>query len=88
MTEPKTYLEICNIIAEHWNKTKACKRPITGMDVWGLTAKGKEFSGFPALYLGELYYACERDDLIGLLLTDQFFAKVFLENFVEASPNE
>ena len=75
-----TYEEACRFIADEWNKTNT-GRKASWEDIWNI----KEFKIFPALYINELYEK-SKIDLMGLLLTDQFYAKVFLREFVDELP--
>jgi hypothetical protein len=75
-----TYQEACQFIADEWNKTKASDagRKASWKDIWNI----KEFKTFPALYIRELYEK-SKIDLMGLLLTNPFYSKIFLREFID-----
>jgi hypothetical protein len=75
-TEEKiTYRQMCDKIAEEWNKEGKPEDVITGKAIWDLPAVGQ----FPAIHIPYMYDAAKRGNLIGLLLCEEQYAKMFYQ---------
>lgn len=66
-----TYLDMCQVITNDWNKEG--KTQITAQDLWEEVCSTR----FPSLYCLQMYNAAETGNLIGLLLSDNTCAKIF-----------
>jgi len=67
-----TYGEMCDFIAECWNKSKSNVK-LTGTDIWNFHL----VTQFPALYVPMMYDAA-KIDLVGFLLSNNTCAKMFM----------
>jgi len=72
MSDEITYGEMSQVIADDWNKEG--KEQITAEEVWDGLGK----TAFPALFGCMMYDAAKTGNLVGLLLTDNTCAKIFL----------
>ena len=78
--EPITFQQMCEVIAEDWNREQedlkegVTPHPFTWKEIWDFDLVEK----FPALYIPQLYNAAKTQNLIGLLLTDNTCAGIFI----------
>ena len=75
-----TYIEMCQVIADDWNREQDLKGVnqiyLTAEDIWGFDLVSK----FPALYIPMMYDAAKEEQLIGLLLSDNTCAGMFMRH--------
>lgn len=69
---------MCEVIAEDWNKEG--KEQITWQQIWDACS----VKMFPAIYVPMMYDAAKTGNLIGLLLTDNTCARIFLKEIIHA----
>ena len=74
MSEKITYGEMCEVIAADWNKDEGTYVKLTREQIWAFPL----IKEFPALYVPMLYDAAKTGNLVGLLLTDNTCAKIFM----------
>lgn len=87
MSEQITYGQMCDVVAEDWNReqtevTEERKLDLTGKDIWEFDL----IKEFPALYLPQLYDAAKTGNLLGLLLTDNTCAGMFMRYLSKRGP--
>jgi hypothetical protein len=72
MTTDMTYNDACQVIADTWNETDS-ETKFTGKEIFELHPDGELF------WLSYLYEVAKngKDALIGLLLSDDFYAQLF-----------
>jgi|3_EtaG_2_1085321.scaffolds.fasta_scaffold00214_23 hypothetical protein len=91
-TEQITYREMCEAVAQDWNREQEAAKGrgakdiifLTADDIWNFRLVQK----FPALYVPRLYDAAKTGDLMGLILTDNTCAKMFFDHLYEAGKKE
>jgi hypothetical protein len=74
-----TWQQMCQTIADDWNREQLERKPkkdciiLTADDIWGFDLVGE----FPAIYVPIMYDAAIKQDLLGLLITDNTVAGMF-----------
>ena len=71
-----TYKQMCEVIAEDWNDAQDSTKVmnLTWEDIWDMPT----ICHFPAIHVPFLYNAAKDNNLIGLLLVENTYAKMFI----------